>query len=113
MSLTIDGRWEKLFARILDSSSIVKSFTYEPFPIPYKWAGSSYTYFPDFLVRFKDKTELVVELRGWLNRGYKEKNKFKAAEKFCKQHGMEFLVLVGSDFKNVVNSMEPVTALLQ
>lgn len=107
--------WELLFAQILDSAKIVKEFKYEPFGIPYTYCRERHTYFPDFWVKLKDGREFVLELRGWNRggRGYKEKNKFKAAQKYCQDRNMDFVCLVGRDCQEVIQKLKPIIEVLQ
>lgn len=107
--------WERLFAELLDSSKIVKKFKYEPFGIEYKWAGHKHVYFPDFWFKLRDGREFVIELRGWNRggRGYKERNKLKAAKAYCFEKGIDFMYLFGKDCVTMLSSAAPITTLVQ
>jgi hypothetical protein len=98
------GSWERFFIQLLESANIVKYFKYQPFGIPYKFEGEIHTYFPDFLVRLKDGTKWIVEVKG--EHGEKDKAKFKAAVKYCKQHNYEWTVIFEKP-------MQPLTEYLQ
>jgi hypothetical protein len=85
------GSWERFFIQLLDSSKIVKSFTYQPFGIQYKFKGSNHTYFPDFLVALKNGDKWIVEIKGAHVR--KDKAKFRAAYEWCNKNGYEWVVI--------------------
>lgn len=84
--------WEKTFIEILESSSVVKRFIVEPFPIKYRFQGKQSLYYPDFFIEMKNGQEFVVEIKGYVPTDLLRKNdaKHKAAERYCLANGMEF-----------------------
>lgn len=102
---------ELRFMNWCETSSVVQSWSSEPEPgIPYFDAKNNYhTYFPDFIVMFKDGTRLLVEVKPKSEvpinelqirtNPIKAKNamKWKAAIEFAKRNNMKF-VIVTEDF---------------
>lgn len=93
--------WEREFVKLLDASSVVKKFVYEPFGIQYKLDGHRHTYFPDFLITFVGGLKVLVELRGikgsksrWAKTLLEAlKIKCKVAGELCAEKGYKFLLL--------------------
>lgn len=83
--------WELFFIQLLESSTLIKSFKYEPFGIKYKFKGKDSYYYPDFSVRTLTNEVYIVEIKGWMCA--KDEHKFKAARVYCKQKGYKFIVL--------------------
>jgi hypothetical protein len=83
--------WEEAFAKLIESSPLVKRFVYEPFGIPYVWKGKDRNYYPDFLVELKTGEKFVVEIKGRERKV--DLAKFRAAERYCRNHGMEFAII--------------------
>lgn len=89
--VVVDSQMELLEARTIDDSHLVESFVKNDhlgFVIFYNHQGVVARYFPDFIIRFKDGSHLVLETKG-LDR---EKDKTKRAflDQWCKavnQHG--------------------------
>ncbi len=50
------------------------------FGIPYEFFGQSHLFYPDFLVRLKDGTTLILEIKGMM--GEQEEAKFQAAKRW-------------------------------
>ena len=86
--------WEKAMISILDTLDLVKTFKYEPVRIPYLHKKKSRTYLPDFLIKLKSGTIILLEvcapytLVKWATR----ESKAIAAKKFCAKKGWKYLV---------------------
>lgn len=96
--------WEKFIIKLLDSSPLVKKFAYEPFGIPYKYDGDMHTYFPDFLVTLCNGDKYLLELKGQVGKGYKDKNKFKAAQKYCDKRDIQYIVIKGHNYSDILKN---------
>ena len=88
--------WEKKFMKWCDISSEVEYWTTEPFAIEYisPKDNKKHRYFPDFLVKFTNGIKRLIEIKPQSQ--WKDPvniAKWKSAEKFCKLHGIEFVVL--------------------
>lgn len=83
--------WERVFAEILESSSIVDWFEHQPFCIKYLYGGRWHRYFPDFVVRLKDGRRLLVELKG--EERAQDLEKYKAGQNYADMYGMEYMVV--------------------
>jgi len=89
--------YETRYAELLDVDDSVVRFEYEPFEIEYEFDSVRRFYNPDFLVLYVDRTELVeVKPKRFLN---EEKNpaKFLAAERYCLDEGIDFVVVTEED----------------
>ena len=98
------GSWEKFFIELLDSSSIVSYFQWQPFGIPYKFKGEWRTYFPDVLVVLKSGEKWLVEIKG--EKRPETKAKFKAAYEYCEGHRYGWAVITEKP-------IQPLTEYLQ
>ncbi len=79
---------------------ICSDVVYEPLEISYRVPGKTRTYHPDFLVR---STGLLVEVKCSRelsrNKGSRIRHaKFVAAEKYCEDNGLRFVILTERDF---------------
>lgn len=62
------GRWEQQAAYIIDTHSNVEAFAKNAglgFAIPYLHNGQPHDFIPDFIVRLKDSTHLILETKGF------------------------------------------------
>ncbi len=95
--------WEKEFALYLDENCLVESFSLEPFCIPYiNSKNKKKTTRIDFYIILKNNKAVIVEIKPKNLLKYNENEfKIKGQKVFCKNNGIEFLVL-GKDeiFKN-------------
>lgn len=109
--ITLRSSWEIDFVfKFLDTNSNIIEWKSEDIYIPYRFAGDNkiHKYFPDFYVKVKNKegkiTEKIIEIKPQkdlkINRNkknietvVKNTNKFEAVQEYCKQKGMEFLIL--------------------
>jgi type III restriction enzyme len=60
--------WEQAAAFYLEASDLVAFYARNDHlecTIPYEYLGVSHVYIPDYLVRLKDQTTLVLEVKGW------------------------------------------------
>lgn len=85
--------WEKERCKVLDADIQVLSYQRQPFSIPYKLDGEVYSYFPDFLVHHEDGSKTLEEVKGRVFDEAEWVAKKKAARRFCKKHGLQFVVL--------------------
>lgn len=85
--------WEKKVMVLLEASPRVDSYQEEPFPIQYEFRGGTHNYFPDFLVKFKNGTSLILEIKPQ-NQCETDINKAKwsSAMRYCTQHGFVFRI---------------------
>ena len=87
----------------LDTSLDVTSFEYEKVKIPY--VSNTKTkkirnYFPDFLIQFVDGTKHLVEIKPARRvTQAKVQKKFKAAELWCIEQGIKFVVMTEVELK--------------
>jgi hypothetical protein len=83
--------WEKAVYEILDKDDNVKSYTPEPFKIPYVFEKVKRHYIPDLLVEYSDSTKKLVEIKPkvFINHSI-NKAKFDAAKKYCKNDNLVF-----------------------
>lgn len=85
--------WEKHAMRLLDESSSVLSFQYEPLGVPYIWQGKNRFTIPDFLVKMVDDSTVMIEVKP---KGYtynvKERAKADACTRFCDLSGWKYEV---------------------
>ncbi len=62
-----DSSWERAFCRVLEASPAVECYARNAglgFSVPYRLGGEPRQYLPDFLVRLRSGTYLVVEIKG-------------------------------------------------
>ena len=99
---TINTRssWETKFAQILDEDKNVENFQHEPIAIRYRYRGSSRNYYPDFLVKMKDGSFYLYEIKpkDLVNYG-KNKPKAAAGRRFCKKMGWTYKVITEDYYK--------------
>ena len=82
--------WELTRMQFLDSFPEIEWERNKTYKVPYISAeGKSRTYFPDFIVKFQDKT-IVEEVGTWMP-GKKEK--IPAAENYFSQLGIKFIAM--------------------
>lgn len=102
------SHWESFFAYLLDNSSVVETFK-KDFPrIGYTYKGVTHTYFPDFYIETCTKEVFIVELTR-TKTDKKEQAQIKAANKYCKTHNWDFIVLR----IRTIQDISPVTELVQ
>jgi len=78
---TLEGAEQVLFyARNDDGSSPDEETSHLDFGIPYEMLGVPHLFYPDFLVRLRNGTTLILEIKGML--GAKEEAKFQAAHRW-------------------------------
>ncbi len=90
-SIYYNSSWEKAFMELVDESSLVSGCVKEKYAIPYKFEDKQSSYFPDFFLKFQDGRKFVIELKGFVTE--RDYVKFEAAEKWCKKHGYEFMLV--------------------
>lgn len=85
--------WEKHAMSLLDGSSSVLSFQYEPLAVPYVWQGRNRFTIPDFLATMTNGSIVMIEVKP---KGYtynaKEQAKAAACTQFCERSGWNYEV---------------------
>jgi hypothetical protein len=108
------SRYEKNALERLDSDSSVIRYKYEPYSIPYDCNNREDIYKPDGLVEYTDGKKILIEIKTKAEMSlskdvmkYKENyGKFKAADLFAKERGIEFMIWVYDKWKVEVWSFE-------
>jgi cyclopropane fatty-acyl-phospholipid synthase-like methyltransferase len=90
--------WERLFMVYCDKKPEIWNWSSEEVKISYILDGKNRTYYPDFWVDMIDKNgnrvEKLVEIKPHYQRTMKvNKAKWSAAEEYCQDNNMEFLVM--------------------
>ncbi len=90
--------WERLFMVYCDKKPEIWRWSSEEVKISYILDGKNRTYYPDFWVDMIDKdgnrVEKLVEIKPHYQRTMKvNKAKWSAAEEYCQDNNMEFLVM--------------------
>lgn len=90
--------WERLFMVYCDKKPEIWNWSSEEVKISYILDGKNRTYYPDFWVDMIDKNgnrvEKLVEIKPHYQRTMKvNKAKWSAAEEYCRDNDMEFLVM--------------------
>lgn len=93
--ITYRSLWERRFMLYCDRSDQIDSWQSEELHVPYvspkddKW----HNYYPDFIVKSKDRT-IMVEIKPEYQWNWQvNKAKWKAARELCDSNGWEFVVL--------------------
>ncbi|MEA1946842.1 MAG: DEAD/DEAH box helicase family protein [Thermodesulfobacteriota bacterium] len=76
--------WERSVAFHLEQSELVESYVrndHLDFTIDYEFNGSQHSYMPDFLVRLKNGTNLILEVKGFEDEQARAKH--EAAKRWC------------------------------
>lgn len=96
--------WEEKYMSYLDSNPDVVSWSYEKICIEYlsnKKTGKIRKYYPDFLVIYKDKTELI-EIKP--SRKLKQRTvlkKIEAAKEWCSVRNIAYKILTEIELKSI------------
>ena len=90
--------WERLFMVYCDKKENILRWSSEEIKIPYIHDKKNRTYYPDFWVYMVDKdnapVEKLIEIKTHYQRTMKvNKAKWSAAEEYCQENDMEFLVM--------------------
>ena len=90
--------WERLFMVYCDKKESILQWSSEEVKIPYIHDVKNRTYYPDFWVFMMNKNnalvEKLIEIKPHYQRTMKvNKAKWNAAEEYCKENNMEFLVM--------------------
>ncbi|MCX5757649.1 MAG: TnsA endonuclease N-terminal domain-containing protein, partial [Candidatus Hydrogenedentes bacterium] len=90
--------YEKNAFEILDAMDSVTSYLEQPFTIPYMYKERKFTYVPDILVHTVDGKRHLVEVKPQaMLSSPRVQAKHLAAQTFCRQNGMSFIVLMEDD----------------
>ena len=92
--IKVKSSWEKKCAQMLDEDKDVLNFQYEAICIRYNYKGGKRNYYPDFLVRMKNGSVLMYEVKPKKLVDY-GKNKPKAASgrRFCRKMGWKYKII--------------------
>jgi hypothetical protein len=96
--------FELLYHWHLDHNEDVEWYEYEPFYIPYEKEDKTIAfYFPDFLVKFKDKNTMILcEVKAdYLHDSLDTKKKYECAKNYVKDIDMEYIIMLKNDIKNL------------
>jgi len=96
--------FELLYHWHLDHNEDVEWYEYEPFYIPYEKEDKTIAfYFPDFLVKFKDKNTMILcEVKAdYLHDSLDTKKKYECAKNYVKNIDMEYIIMLKNDIKNL------------
>ena len=90
--------WERLFMVYCDKKTEIWNWSSEEVKISYIHDNKNRTYYPDFWVDMIDKdgirVEKLIEIKPHYQRTMKvNKAKWSAAEEYCQENDMEFLVM--------------------
>jgi len=90
--------WERRFMLYCDRSPNILEWSSEEIHIPYVLDDKHRNYYPDFLVRVKQKDDkevtFMIEIKPSYQRNWSiNKSKWAYARAYCKEHGYEFKVL--------------------
>jgi len=103
-TLKCRSSFEVGFTRLLDADSEVVEFLYEPLWVPFSWQGVRCKTRPDFLVRYRNGTVLLVEVKPeWAVRRYpKVRAKLLAMHLFAERWGLVFRWWTGTTYSELV-----------
>ena len=90
--------WERLFMVYCDKKPEIWNWSSEEIKIPYIYDDKNRNYYPDFWVDMIDKSgkrvQKLIEIKPHYQRTMKvNKAKWSAAEDYCQENDMEFLVM--------------------
>lgn len=94
--------WELNYMNWLDTNPDVLKYSYEKTIIEYvsnKKTGKLRKYYPDFLVDYDGRQELIEIKPSKRVTQIKVVKKLKAAEEWCKTHGVAFKVITEKELK--------------
>ena len=109
--IVADSGWEGSLAFELERNRIPNLVSWVKndhlgFEIFYLWQGQTHTYYPDYIIKFKNNRFLILEVKGQIKEKEKEKAKWQAAKEWVEavnENGnfgnWEFKVL--DDLKNL------------
>ena len=69
--------------------------------ISYDWGNSIHTYIPDILIKMRNGSEIVEEIKGYIREPLKFEAKNKAADIWCKTKNKQYNILFEKDLENV------------
>ena len=99
-TITVQSNWELQFAFWLDRTKHVLSFTKDKVRIPYTYNGKRHVYIVDFLVKYWDKKQELIEVKPSCLTGVDEMPaKFTAATTWCQQNNIDFVVITENELK--------------
>ena len=97
-----ESNLEKDFIYILKFDPKVVSVKAQPLEIPYSLDGKKKIYVPDFLVKYKDDSQVIFEVK-YGSHVEKYRNelapKFSAARKYAKVVGLKFKVITDAEIR--------------
>ena len=97
--------YESKYARMLDEDVEVVEWTHEPFRIPYMFEGYAKNYIPDFLVKYENGTDQLVEVKPKiLSESPVNLAKSLAAKKWCEANDAKYVVVCEADLEETFHS---------
>ena len=85
--------YERAVVEQLDTSPIIQSFQSEPYAVPYEFEGRARSYIPDLEVEFVGGEKQLIEIKPKvLKQEPQNLVKFRAADRYAREHGMRFVV---------------------
>jgi hypothetical protein len=97
MRFIFRSSWEESLMKKFEEDKNVLSYKSEPFSLEYEVGNKRYKYWPDIIVNYIDKIELIeVKPKQFLKNNI-NKLKFAAAEQYCKDHNMIFRIITEDD----------------
>lgn len=94
--------WELVYMQWLDANPAVLKYSYEGLIIEYVSnirTGKLRKYYPDFMVDYEGRQELIEIKPAKRVTQVKVAKKLKAAEAWCKTHGVTFKVITEKELK--------------
>jgi hypothetical protein len=94
--------YERRRLEYLESLLQVKWFsTMHRIHIPYEFQGNQHLYIPDIHVKWKDGSETLEEIKGYVREPEKHKAKIEAGENHCHLHDMQFVLLFEDNLESI------------
>lgn len=103
--MTYRSRWELLYFNFLDNDSSVLEFFSESLRIKYisnERSKKERTYIPDLFIKYVNGESILVEIKP-SSKIFQKINlkKFKAAEDWCRQSLVKFLIITEKELKGL------------
>lgn len=102
-SISFESKLEADYIELLEFDNDVIIYEEQPYLIEYLYNSKEHKYTPDFLVRYKNNRNVLVEIKyqkDLVKKGELLKMKFEAAKEFCKELGYEFQILTEKEIRN-------------
>ena len=96
--------WEYKFLKWCDYNKNISLVISEGVKIPYKYKNKIRNYYPDFLIKLKDKFFLIEIKPKYQVLNEMNKQKFKSARYYCDKKNFIFKILTEKELKPLLNS---------